>query len=136
MPLNGFEVRGAHRDSTAPTTNDCSNKVYGLQLAAGALLVSGVYKLIGLKLVFSALFFLILSPTLSLVKRDSIILACQANYPKISSTSSISISETSGIPLTSAASGVSAAMSLRVRCSIANLRLPAMSWRKPWESRS
>jgi len=55
MPLNGFEVRGAHRDSTAPTTNDCSNKVYGLQLAAGAPPVSGVYKLIGLKLISALL---------------------------------------------------------------------------------
>ena len=55
---------------------------------------------------------------------------------RIVSTSSRSTSIINGIPLISAASGVSAAISSRDMCSRENFRLPAINCRSPWASRS
>jgi len=77
-------------------------------------------------------------PPLSLDEEGSLpvrlTLKCQLS--SILSTSIRSTSVINRIPLTSAASRVKAAMSSRDKCSRANFRLPAMSWRKPWPRRS
>ena len=75
---------------------------------------------------------LITAPTSKIVRYVEIALR---HYPSIFSTSSASMSETSGIPLTLAASGVSAAMSLRVMCFRANLRAPHINCCNPCANR-
>ncbi len=59
-----------------------------------------------------------------------------AQLSRIESTFPWSTSIMYRMPLISAASRVRAAKSSRERCSKANFRLPAISWRRPWPRRS